>query len=115
MNTSSTLPSVPAAVRLYTGNPETVVCDVVVAAYRRSGYRQLRREHATCFEALSGGLADMVMLCRRDQITADSDPVVAMLDPVPLSGQAKLTALENCEMALYRRKTDCGRLCWRVG
>ncbi len=35
LDASSILRGVPAAVRMYTGNPESVVCDVFVVAYRR--------------------------------------------------------------------------------
>ncbi len=48
--------------RMHTGNPEYVVRDVVVVAYRRWGYRQLRRKLTARFEARSGTLADMTTL-----------------------------------------------------
>ena len=107
MNTStSTRRGVSASVRLHTGDPDLVACDMIIVAYRRWSYRQLRREHTEDFEALSGALADRAMLRLRDQITADGGTAVAMLDTVPQDGLIKLTVIENCEIALYRRETD---------
>ena len=107
MNTStSTRRGVSASVRLHTGDPDLVACDMIIVAYRRWSYRQLRREHTEDFEALSGALADRAMLRLRDQITADGGPAVAMLDTAPQDGLIKLTVIENCEMTLCRWKTN---------
>ena len=108
MNAStSTQRGVSASVRLHAGDPDLVACDMIIVAYRRWSYRQLRREHTEDFEALSGALADRAMLRLRDQITADGGPAVAMLDTAPQDGLIKLTVIENCEMSLHRRKSDC--------
>lgn len=108
INTStSTQRGVSASVRLHTGDPDLVACDMIVVAYRRWGYRQLRREHVARFEALTGTLSDTTMLRLRDQIAADGGPAVAMLDTAPQDGLIKLTVIENCGMSLYRRKSDC--------
>jgi len=105
-STSKTQFGVPASVRLHAGDPDLVASDVIVVAYRRWVFRQLRREHVADFEALTGALADVTILRLRDQITADGGTAVVMLDTVPQDGLIKLTVIENCEIALYRRETD---------
>ena len=90
-STSKTQRGVSASVRLHAGDPDLVACDMIIVAYRRWVYRQLRREHVADFEALSGALADVTILRLRDQITADGGPAVAMLDTVPQNGWTRCT------------------------
>ncbi len=104
-STSKTQFGVPAAARLHAGDPDLVACDMIIVAYRRWGYRQVRREHTADFEALAGALADVTILRLRDQITADGGAAVVMLDMSPSNGLIQLTVIENCEIALYRKQT----------
>ncbi len=95
--------------RLHAGNPESVVCDVIIVVYRRWGYRQLRGEHTACFEALSSTLSNTTMLCLRDQNAADGGPVVAMLDTAPQGGRAKLTKRHTADSLPARPGYRAGR------